>query len=261
MAIFISAVYFVVSLVILSVSKFIFPLFKSRRFMLKNKNKILLLIIFIILFLILAFYFSQKKAKTGSFIIDDFSNDYYGKLQMEKPEQTSGKGSIAIYNKKTRAEIIKVDSEKLAITLHKGKVKANILELPYGEQSVIIYDDFNFDGLKDFAIMDGQKSCYHGPSFKIYLARDANFIFNEDFTRLAQEYCGMFQVNKDEKKIYTVTKSGCCWHESSEFAVENNKPKAVSITTEDITIDHFKVTTTKKLINGNWEETTEKNQL
>lgn len=49
-----------------------------------------------------------------------------------------------------------------------------------------MYEDFNFDGNKDFAIMDGQNSCYHGPSYRIYLAADKGFSFNEAFTRLAR---------------------------------------------------------------------------
>lgn len=43
----------------------------------------------------------------------------------------------------------------------------------------------------------------------------------------------MFQVDYTEKKISTMTKSGCCWHEFSEFIVENNKPKAVRIITKE----------------------------
>jgi hypothetical protein len=43
----------------------------------------------------------------------------------------------------------------------------------------------------------------------------------------------MFNVDSKAKKIYTMTKSGCCWHEFSEFAVVNNKPKAILIETEE----------------------------
>jgi hypothetical protein len=43
----------------------------------------------------------------------------------------------------------------------------------------------------------------------------------------------MFQVDHNERKIYTMTKSGCCWHEFSEFMIENNSPKAVKVITEE----------------------------
>ncbi|MFC6841120.1 hypothetical protein [Xanthomonas theicola] len=38
------------------------------------------------------------------------------------------------------------------------RAKADVHALPYAEQSVLIYADFNFDGIKDLALMDGQNS-------------------------------------------------------------------------------------------------------
>lgn len=64
----------------------------------------------------------------------------------------------------------------------------------------MIYEDFNFDGKNDFAIMDGRFSCYGGPSFQVYLATANGFRHSPEFTRLAQEYCGMFEVNPKDKK-------------------------------------------------------------
>ena len=166
------------------------------------------------------------------FTVDNFSKDYYGKIQINDTSEVFSKGWIAIYDQKTNKQLIKVDADELALDLHSGKAMANIKSLPYGEQSLIMYDDFNFDGEKDFAICDGQNSCYHGPSFKIYLSTPGGFLFSREFTRLAQEYCGMFDVDAQEKKIHTMAKSGCCWHEVSEFIVENNKPRAIKIVTE-----------------------------
>lgn len=182
---------------------------------------------------ILCFAFAHIASSQTVFIVDNFSPNYYGKILIDDTAEVFSKGCITIYEKKTNKQIIQVPSEELALFLHNGKAVANIRLLPYGEQSLIIYDDFNFDNKKDFALEDGQNSCYHGPSFRIYLATNNGFIYNEDFTRLAQEYCGMFSVDNDKKKIYTMTKSGCCWHEFSEFIVQNNKPKAVKIVTEE----------------------------
>jgi hypothetical protein len=168
-----------------------------------------------------------------TYTVSDFSRDYFGKIFISDTAQVFSEGWIAIYEKESKKQIIKVNSDELALSLHSGQVLANIKELPYGEQSLIMYDDFNFDGIKDFAIEDGQKSCYHLPSFQIYLANQNGFTISDDFTRLAQEYYGMFEVNYTEKRINTMTKSGCCWHEYSEFIVENNKPKAVKIKVDD----------------------------
>ncbi len=170
-----------------------------------------------------------------TFVIDNISKDYYGKLFIADTSEVFSKGWIAIYEKKSKKQLIKVNSDELTFELHQGKVLANIKELPYGEQSQILYDDYNFDGLKDFAIMDGQNSCYHGPSFQIYLATSQGFKHSPAFTRLAQEYCGMFDVDDDTKTISTMTKSGCCWHQYNEFIVENNQPKVIKITENDDT--------------------------
>lgn len=167
-----------------------------------------------------------------TFTVDDFSNYYYGKLFISDTTEVFSPGWVAIYNKKTQQQLIKVESEELTFTLHDGRVKANIRELPYGEQSQIIYEDFNFDGRNDFAIMDGQNSCYHGPSFQIYLTTDNGLKYSPEFTQLAQEYCGMFNIDPQEKRISTMTKSGCCWHQFSEFMVQNNKPVAIKIVEE-----------------------------
>ncbi len=188
---------------------------------------------FVFLVLILAAagnIFGQK-----TFDVQNFSEDYYGKVYLEQPAEVFSKGWVAIYQKKTNKRLIKVNAEELVGDTEDGKIKTNVKELPYGEQSAIIYDDFNFDGIKDFAIMDGQNSCYHGPSFQIYLGGKAkgSFVLSPSFTRLAQEYCGMFDVDAAAKKISTMTKSGCCWHQFSEFIVVNNQPKAVKIVEDD----------------------------
>lgn len=183
---------------------------------------------------LLLFIFNFTFAQT-TFKVDNFSKTYYGKTFIADTSEVFSKGWIAIYDTKTKKQIIKVESEELALSLHNGKVLTNIKKLPYGEQSLIMYEDYNFDGIKDFAISDGQNSCYHGPSFKIYLATKTGFKFSPDFTALAQEYCGMFNVDYKEKKLSVMTKSGCCWHQFSEFIIENNKPKVVKIVVEDQT--------------------------
>ncbi|MCB9033164.1 MAG: hypothetical protein H6553_04955 [Chitinophagales bacterium] len=205
--------------------------------------KIITLILFFLLF---NFSFSQMIFK-----VNNFSKTYYGKVFIEDTTAVFSKGWVAIYNVNTNKKLIKVNSEELTYELHNGKMLANIIELPYGEQSQIIYEDFNFDGIKDFAIMDGQNSCYHGPSFQIYLATNNGFKYNEGFTKLAQEYCGMFNVDAKNKTISTMTKSGCCWHQFSEFKVENNNPYAIKIVEEGlgmsgITWDYIE----ENLVNG-----------
>ncbi|WP_299006286.1 hypothetical protein [uncultured Tenacibaculum sp.] len=179
--------------------------------------------------------------------IKGFSSKYKGLLTIEKGYENEifKKGSITVYESKTNTKIIEIHSDELTFELETiGIVKTNILELPYGEQSILIYKDFNFDGIKDLAVMDGQFSCYHGPSFRIYLEINNKLTFSPEFTRLAQEYCGMFQTNDKTKTIHTITKSGCCWHQYSTFKVANNIPTPTLIIEESAGNAPFYSTTT-----------------
>jgi hypothetical protein len=201
-----------------------------------------------ILATILFLLFTGSAFSQTTFTVDNFSTDYYGKIQISDTAEVFSKGWVAIYDRKANKQIIKVVSDELVLELHEGKAIANIKSLPYGEQSLIMYEDLNFDGRKDFAISDGQNSCYHGPSFNIYLAAGKGFVYSKEFTRLAQDYCGMFNADAETKRIYTISKSGCCWHEFSEFIVVNNKPKAIKIETEEMEMPFM--TSTQEIWNG-----------
>lgn len=203
--------------------------------------KINLSIVFCLLLTISAF--GQK-----TYQFEHFSDDYTATVTVNKStDEYQKSGTIKVVNVKSKQTVITVKSESLVyLEFNEGKVKTNVQEIPYGEQSILIFEDFNFDGKKDLAIQDGQNSCYGGPSYQIFLKSEKDFTKNEAFTRLAQEYCGIFTVDKEKKKIYTMTKSGCCWHEYSEFVVENNAPKAVKIEVEEMTTyPFFRVSTQK----------------
>lgn len=178
--------------------------------------------------------------------IKGFSEKYLGILTIEKgyENEVFKKGKIQIFDAKTNKQIFEINSEELTFNLDKnGAVKTNILELPYGEQSILIYQDFNFDDKNDLAIMDGQYSCYHGPSFQVYLENGDSLEYSPEFTKLAQEYCGMFQIDTETETISTMTKSGCCWHQFSKFKVIDNIPKPILIVEEDATDFPFYTTT------------------
>lgn len=154
--------------------------------------------------------------------IDDFSSLYYAEVDTVKKE-------LLIKDKKTKKIIIDVNIEDVDLEYEaSNNFQSNVAQRPYGDQSLIIYDDFNFDGKKDFAIKNGNYSCYGGPSFLIYLKKGSKFFLDDDFTRVAQEYCGMFGVDKKTKTIHAMTKSGCCWHLFDEYKVENGKLKLVN---------------------------------
>lgn len=197
-----------------------------------------------------------------TYSVEKFSEDYYVKVLVEDQQSfviNSGDENIfhsdgwyLIYDKNNKEKLrVEFPQYRVGIT---NNSKTNILELPYGEMSAIIYDDFNLDGIKDFALQDGRDSCYGGPSYDIYLAKNSEFIMSDDFSKLAHEYCGMFNVDKDKKMIYAFTKSGCCMHWYDEFIIENNSPKKVRETfvgPDEKGQGYYE--TVKELINGEWK--------
>jgi hypothetical protein len=164
--------------------------------------------------------------------IKDFSKKYYAKV-VTLPDSSSY--YIRVYDKTTNKKMIESVADQISESLlEDDQLIPNVKELPYGDQSVLIYEDFNFDGIKDFAIMNGFQSCYGGPSFDIYLWIKDAFKFSDSFSELSNNYCGMFQVNTNRKRITTMTKSGCCWHQYSEFIVKDNTPVPVKVVEESV---------------------------
>ena len=184
--------------------------------------------------------------------ITRFSERYRGELFVDKgfEKEAFKKGEISVFEIDTNNKILTIKSDEFTFDLDiKGSAETNIVKLPYGRQSIIIYEDFNFDGKKDLAVMDGQYSCYHGPSFQIYLETEDGLKHSLEFTKLAQEYCGMFEVNSETGTIHTMTRSGCCWHQWSEFKVKENTPILMKIVERGLSV------------NGLTEDYVEKNRI
>jgi len=178
---------------------------------------------------------AHGEAKTRVYTVGHFSDEFYATLTVEKGNDVFRPGAVAVYEHGSRKLVLRVESEALTVDLDRSnQASANVKELPYGRQSVLIHEDFDFDGRADLAIMDGQKSCYNGPSFQIFLRRGRGFVKSREFTRLAQEYCGMFQVDAKAKRLSTMTKSGCCWHLFESYDVVNHAPRLLESATESL---------------------------
>ncbi len=179
----------------------------------------------ILIFFLLVFSFTSKAQTT--FKIEKFSNLILATVTIadESINEVFKQGTIQVFDSKTKKEIINIESPELTFDLNsKNNIKTNVKQLPYGEQSILIYEDFNFDGNQDLAVMFGQESCYHGPSYSIYLFDKGKFVYDDAFSALATENCGMFQVNAKLKQLNTFTKSGCCWHLDTTYKIVNNNP-------------------------------------
>ncbi|MGO4710403.1 hypothetical protein AB4Y90_15130 [Chryseobacterium sp. 2TAF14] len=164
--------------------------------------------------------------------ITDFSKDLYATITTKTKDKSSQ--TLKVFGLKNKKPLI---IEEVHLDEYDFKsTKSNIAEIPYGHQSIIIYDDFNFDGKKDIALKYGNESCYGGPSYTVYLYQNNSFVENSDFSDLAQNYCGFFQVDQSKKQIHVMTKSGCCWHQYSDFIIKNGDPFLIKQSEEELNI-------------------------
>lgn len=204
--------------------------------------------------------FGQK-----TFTINNSSKIYNAKIQVEKCEDKtcSGSGTIKIYTKNNSRLLQEFKSEDLYFTLDHNNKPSTVMEL-YDEQSPLIFGDFNFDQNEDLAIINGNNSGYGLSSYDVYVynVTRKQFVLSKELTELASTNLGMFDIDKKRKRLKTFTKSGCCWHQSTEYEVVPKKGLVrVYELTEDATKgDDYVYVTEEKFINGKWTKTTKKHR-
>lgn len=197
-------------------------------------------------------------AQTG-FEVKNASGLFDVRITVEKCDESfcEGKTTYTLFEKGQKKVFQKFDFENAVIQLGEDQKPLANITLLYDEQSALTFGDFNFDGVKDLALNDGNNSGYGMPSYQVYLFSKAQkkFVRSSSFTKLSQEEgMGMFEVDARKKMLYTFAKSGCCWHQTQGFSVVKNRPVRVYEVIEDATggTDYVKITT-KELIKGKWQ--------
>lgn len=189
------------------------------------------------------------------FEIKDASKKYAVKINVMNcdKDECSGKAEIELTDKKMAKKFQTLISEDLTFYLNKDQQPtANIIQL-YNEQSPLIFDDFNFDGTEDIAVRNGNQSSYGGPSYDVYVynSTQKKLVLSEGLTQLAYENLGMFQTDSKRKRLTTYSKSGCCWHLTTEYTVVPNKGLVKVYDFEEDATGGEKVKVTKKRLKDN----------
>jgi hypothetical protein len=196
--------------------------------------------------------FGQNK-----FELKDASKNYNVNINVENcdKEECQGKATIELFDKKTSKKLQTLTSDNLNFYLNEDqKPTANIIQL-YNEQSPLIFDDFNFDGTEDIALRNGNESSYGGPSYDVYVFNSTKkqFVPSEELTALAYENLGMFNTDSERKRLITYSKSGCCWHMTTEYSVlpQRGLFKVYELE-EDATADEKVIVTKREFIDDKW---------
>lgn len=207
-------------------------------------------------FFLLVFLFSSAIAKTR-FRLPGASENYMAEIAVTcKKDECDGPGKVRLFSKKTGKLFQTFYSDDLFfLPSPDGQPTVNVIEL-YGEQSVLIFDDFNFDGHEDIAIRNGNQSGYGGPSYDVYVYNITRkkFVPSEELTELAYGNLGMFHVDHQRKRLVTFSKSGCCWHLTTEYEIVPGKGLLKVYEFEEAMTasgDYVEVTA-RTLVNGQW---------
>lgn len=191
------------------------------------------------------------------FNIKKASKLYDVRLEVEKCDENScaGDAKFSIFRKgeKKPIQVFKTQTAFLSEEAKRPKTK-----IMYDYQSVVFFEDYNFDGVEDLAIRDGNNGGYAGPSYQIYLFSPPTkkFVHNDSMTDLNQQVgLGLMEVDKKKRVLRVYSKSGCCLHSTEEYkVVGGNRIRKVYEWTEDATIaDEKRVKiTTRTLVNSRW---------
>lgn len=146
-------------------------------------------------------------------------------------DAVEGPGSVRVIEKRTGHEVERLSFENIFLSLDEHrKPLANANPL-YDYQGVINVGDFNFDGHEDFAVQTGNEGPYGAPSYQFFLF-DPKSKRQEPapaFDKLVQEESlGFPNFVSRKHEIRALTKSGCCRHWLTTYAVQNNRPVPVA---------------------------------
>lgn len=211
-----------------------------------------------ILILILMLLTALPAAAQRTFDLKDASKFFDVKVKVEKCEDSTctGEASFSFFKKGGTKAYQVVELADTYVDLSEGGEPLVNTTMLYDKQSVVDVGDYNFDGMEDVALCNGQNGSYGMPSYDVYLSSRAagKFVYSPAFSKLAS-HLGMFTVDAKNRTIETFDKSGCCWHITERYHVVAGKPRKVFEMVEDATIpDESKVKiTTKTLVAGRWK--------
>ncbi|MBK8808459.1 MAG: hypothetical protein IPO21_18240 [Bacteroidales bacterium] len=215
----------------------------------------------LILLIISNVCFGQK-----NFIINDGSQNYIAEVTIENCnyENCEGAGIIKLIDKTTNNHFQTFNSEELNIYYDNIQIDTIKVMLPYNEQSLLIFNDFNFDGAEDLAIANGNNGSYGATTYNVYIynVTKKQFDWSEELTNLTTENLGMFKIDSERKRLISYSKSGCCWHLTSEYEIA--LPSILVLVyelEEDASLDKYVKVTTRKWVSNKWVSKTRKYKM
>jgi hypothetical protein len=157
-------------------------------------------------------------------------NGLAGRVTLEDPSAVFSAGRVEVLDAR-KTVLARVEADELTV------------ERDVARQPWVALTDFDFDGVADVAVMNGQHGCSHGPSFSILLTRGRRLVLNEALTELHDGAC-FVGVDARARTLTRASKSGCCWHDERTFTFRRGVLEEVSSVVIDAFTPPFEVTKT-----------------
>ncbi len=170
-------------------------------------------------------------AQTKVIPVTDFSAQYRADVTVTHHPENNPEAILRVYRKDNHEMLIE------QATILPDEDEQVILTLGGAGQGVLLYEDFDFDGIKDFAIMDNREECYHAPSYTVFVQEGNGFTKNQGLSQLSKNYCGFFQTDAKQQTIRMASKIGCCEHVLETYALVGKKKRLSLQKQEKISID------------------------
>jgi hypothetical protein len=153
----------------------------------------------------------------------------------------TGKSTIDLYDRTNMKKYQTLYSDNFYLQLNENK-KPIVDSL----KNSIVFEDFNFDGNEDVAIVDGINN--KNRVFKVYLKNDSTqpFVLNESLTNFVLENSLLFKTDPESKRIITYLKKACCWSLKSEYIFTPEQRLVKVYEFEEDTKDSKKVITVER---------------
>ena len=138
----------------------------------------------------------------------------------------------------------------LELRIEKGGPLVNSNAM-YGFGGAVNFVDYNMDGKPDIAIQTGSDGPYAQPSYDILLNTGKGFRHSAELTALSAESLNSLEV--EENLLVASSKSGCCEHSRSWYAVVNDKPVPVRrVIADSASDDKYHLTIQERWQGGKW---------
>lgn len=186
------------------------------------------------------------------FELNEISENYHVNIDIAtcNEKECFGKSSFSFMDKKT-AEKFSFTSENFTFAIERDSLNLKETEFD-NEPSSLIFEDFNFDGFEDIALINRSSE---NATYNIYLfdSIQKQFSMNKGMTTLIKENSAMFTVDSERKRVVIHLKSGCCLHITKEYnVIPERKPVKVYEFEEDTRNPETVITKKSEFIDYKW---------